>query len=146
MTVGRLPGLGAVLADHALTNGAYELFVAETPAGAGPPLHIHREREEAFYVVSGRYIIWCGDTVIDAGPGEFFLVPRGVAHRFEALGDDCRLIFIVSPPGLEGFFRDGAKLDATGRSDMEVREELAKRYDSHPVSTSDVPPGDGSHG
>ncbi len=135
MTVGQIPGLGFILADRALTNGAYELFAAQTPAGAGPPVHVHREREEAFYVVSGGYAIWCSDELTEAGPGDFFVVPRGATHRFEARSEGAELIFIVSPPGLEGFFRDGAELAAAGRTDTEAREELARRYDSHPVRT-----------
>jgi hypothetical protein len=34
---------------------------------------------------------------------------------------------------LEGFFRDGAEMRALGRPDLEVRAELAHRYDSQPV-------------
>ena len=61
------------------------------------------------------------------------MVPRGSEHRFEACTEDAKLVFIVSPPGLEGFFRDGAQMRASGQPDMEVRAELAHRYDSHPV-------------
>ena len=134
MTVGELAGLGAIHADEALTRGAYELFEVRMPKGFGPPLHIHQRLEEAFYVVSGRFMIVCEDQEVEAGPAQFVMVPRGSRHRFEAVTDDARLVFIVSPPGLEGFFRDGARLRASGRPDMEVRMELAKRYDSHPVS------------
>lgn len=134
MTIGKLAGLGAILADEGLTGGAYELFETETPVGFGPPLHVHRDREEAFYVISGRYGLWCGDEVREGEQGEFLLVPRGAAHRFEARVDGSRLLFIVSPAGLEGFFRDGAELRAVGRPDMEVRRQLAARYDSHPCS------------
>jgi|SRR6202035_734819 len=134
MPVGELPGVGAIHADQELTHGAYELFEARTPKGLGPPLHIHREREEAFYVVSGQFLIVCDGEEQRVGPGNFAMVPRGSPHRFEALTDDARLVFIVSPPGLEGFFRDGAEMRALGRGDMEVREELASRYDSLPTS------------
>lgn len=134
MTVGELAGMGAILADGDVTNGAYELFEARTARGAGPPLHVHRAREEAFYVVSGRFRIVCGDHETEAGPGGFVIVPRGTPHRFEALADEGRLVFVVSPPGLEGFFRDGAKMRAAGRPDLDVRRELAQRYDSHLVN------------
>lgn len=133
MTVGQLAGLGAIHADATLTRGAYEFFEARTPKGAGPPLHVHRDREEAFYVVSGSFTILCDDREVPAGPGEFVMVPRGSPHRFEAVSDDARLVFIVSPPGLEGFFRDGADMRASGRPDMEVRVELSRRYDSQPA-------------
>lgn len=136
MPVGELAGFGTIHADEALTNGAYELFEARTPKGAGPPLHVHQTREEAFYVVSGRFRIVCGDDATEVGPGGFAMIPRGTPHRFEALAEGCRLLFIVSPPGLEGYFRDGAKMREGGRPDLEVRLELANSYDSHPVLES----------
>lgn len=133
MSLGPLEGVGAILADRESTGGAYELFEARTPRGAGPPMHVHREREEAFYVVAGRYRIVCDGREVDAGPGDFLMVPRGRPHRFEALTDGARLVFVVSPPGLEGFFRAAPALRAAGRSEAEVRRELATRFDSHPV-------------
>lgn len=133
MTVGELAGMGAILADDGLTNGAYELYEARTPKGIGPPLHVHQAREEAFYVAAGRFRFVCGDRLIELGPGGFVMVPRGTPHRFEALADDGRLVFVVSPPGLEDYFRDGAAMRKTGRNDLDVRLELSRRYDSHPV-------------
>jgi mannose-6-phosphate isomerase-like protein (cupin superfamily) len=133
MAVGALPGLGSILADDALTNGAYEFFEAHTPKGAGPPLHVHEAREEAFYVVTGNFRFVLGDQVRDTGPGDFVMVPRGTPHRFVSLGDDARVVFVVSPPGLERFFREGTEMRESGRPDPEVRIELAQRYDSRPV-------------
>jgi mannose-6-phosphate isomerase-like protein (cupin superfamily) len=134
MAVGELSGVGAIHADADLTRGVYELFEARTPFGSGPPLHIHREREEAFYVVSGQYLLIRASEETQLGTGDFILIPRGTPHRFQALTDHARLLFIVSPPGLEGFFRDGAELRNQGHSDAEVRRMLTSRYDSHPVN------------
>ena len=35
------------------TDGAFTLFEADEPPGFGPPMHIHHETAEAFYVVAG---------------------------------------------------------------------------------------------
>ena len=37
------------------TGGAYALFEAATPPGAGPPPHVHHREDEAFYVLEGEY-------------------------------------------------------------------------------------------
>lgn len=42
-----------VKATHEQTNGGFTLLEAQEPAGFGPPLHIHRDAAEAFYVLQG---------------------------------------------------------------------------------------------
>ena len=46
--------------------------------------HHHGEYESAIYVLSGHVQIECGPggrTVLDAGPGDFILIPAGEIHR-----------------------------------------------------------------
>jgi mannose-6-phosphate isomerase-like protein (cupin superfamily) len=54
---GRPIDLGAfqmtVKATDDQTNGAFTLLEAQEPAGFGPPLHVHRDAAEAFYVLEG---------------------------------------------------------------------------------------------
>jgi hypothetical protein len=35
------------------TAGAFTLLEADEPANFGPPLHVHRDAAEAFYVLEG---------------------------------------------------------------------------------------------
>lgn len=62
---GRSIDLGAfqmsVKAAGEQTNGAFSLLEADEPAGFGPPLHIHRDAAEAFYVLNGEYVIFIDD-------------------------------------------------------------------------------------
>jgi mannose-6-phosphate isomerase-like protein (cupin superfamily) len=95
-----------VKADGGDTRGAYALL-EQTCAGAPPPLHVHEREEEAFYVLEGSLELHVGDSVTEAGPGSFCLVPRGTPHTFRSRGDDpARLLVILSPPGFERFFDD----------------------------------------
>lgn len=41
-------------------DGAFSLFEATEPPGFGPPMHIHHDAAEAFYVLEGEYIIYFG--------------------------------------------------------------------------------------
>ena len=47
-----------VKAAAADTGGAFTLLEAAEPAGFGPPMHIHHDCAEAFYVLAGEYRIF----------------------------------------------------------------------------------------
>ncbi len=40
------------------SDGAFSLLKADEPGGFGPPLHIHHDAAETFYVLAGEYIIY----------------------------------------------------------------------------------------
>lgn len=42
--------------------------------------HSHEETDDLFLVVSGRLVIQLRDRDVELGPGELFVVPRGVEH------------------------------------------------------------------
>ena len=54
--------------------------------------HHHDFEDELFLVVGGRLRMGLIDGYVDLDAGEFIIVPRGVRHRPEALGDDCRVL------------------------------------------------------
>jgi len=126
-------------ANASMTGGAFEVFEVGVDTGQGPPSHVHLERDEAFYVIAGRFAFWSGVETIEATAGEFVFVPRGSQHRFESRSNGARLLFVVAPAGLEGFFREMHVLLARGTEPMRARVELAGRYDSHPVTDGDQP-------
>jgi quercetin dioxygenase-like cupin family protein len=87
------------------TDGAYSLgeFVLP-PAGAALP-HIHRENEEAFYVLDGEFTVGVGEQTVMARPGSFILVPRGTVHSLHNAGSaPAKLLFVISPAALEHMF------------------------------------------
>ncbi len=43
--------------------------------------HAHRDEDEMFWVISGQLTIELRDRSISLGPGEFFVVPKGIEHR-----------------------------------------------------------------
>lgn len=89
------------------TNGSFTLVEASVPPGAGPPLHVHPENDEAFYLVSGSLRFRAGDRVFRAKAGDFVFVPRGTRHNFKNLGHPtAKLLFMYAPGGAESVLFD----------------------------------------
>lgn len=90
------------------TQGAWALIEFHVPPHfAGPPLHWHKIEHEAFYVLSGTVTLQIEERVVKAPAGSFALVPPGVVHTFSNKEDvPTSFLALVSPGGLEGFFRE----------------------------------------
>ncbi len=86
------------------TGGAYSLLEVVL-TGDGPPQHIHKSEEEAFYILEGEVYIKIGEQTIRGTVGSFVLVPRGTVHTFWNAGPTpAKLLGIFSPPAFEQFF------------------------------------------
>ncbi len=59
------------------------------------PWHRHAEAEEMFLVWKGRFRVEFRDHVVEMGPGQMLVVPRGVEHRTAA--DEEALVLIFEP-------------------------------------------------
>jgi mannose-6-phosphate isomerase-like protein (cupin superfamily) len=95
-----------IKAAAATTGGELTLIESVAPVGFGPPLHVHHDEHEAFYVLEGELEVVCGAERYRAAAGAFAFLPRGVAHTFLVAGDrPARFLSISSPGGFEGFFR-----------------------------------------
>ena len=59
--------------------------------------HTHPDTDDLFLVLSGRLVIEMRDRTVRLGPGELFVVPRGVEHRPVA-EEECHLL-LIEPRG-----------------------------------------------
>jgi mannose-6-phosphate isomerase-like protein (cupin superfamily) len=59
--------------------------------------HSHPETDDFFLVLEGRLTIDLPDRSVELGPGELFVVPKGVSHRPRA--DDEAQILLIEPVG-----------------------------------------------
>lgn len=88
------------------TGGAYALFeILIPPRDLGPPPHIHRNEDEAFYIIEGDYTFSLDDREFSAKPGDFVFLPRGIKHwsrsNYDSVG---RVLNLLTPAGLEKLF------------------------------------------
>jgi mannose-6-phosphate isomerase-like protein (cupin superfamily) len=96
----------SVKAGAEQTGGAFTLIEWAAPAGFGPPLHLHHNEDEAFYVLDGEIVIDCGDRRFTVGPGDFAFLPRGIPHTFVVTAGPVRGLQITTPSGFEEFIAE----------------------------------------
>jgi mannose-6-phosphate isomerase-like protein (cupin superfamily) len=60
--------------------------------------HSHPDTDDFFLVLDGHLTIQLRDRAIDLGPGELFVVPRGVEHRPVARKGEVKLL-LIEPKG-----------------------------------------------
>ena len=72
--------------------------------------HSHADTDEVFIVLDGRMRIELRDGGVDLGPGEMFVVPKGVEHKPSA-PDECRIL-LVEPGGVVNTGNTGGAMTA----------------------------------
>ena len=110
------------------TRGAFTLLEAEEPPHFGPPMHIHHDAAEAFYVVSGEYVIFIGDEEHVCPAGSFVFIPAGAPHGFRVGAVPSRKLNIYAPAAMVGYFDELAAAIARDEMDDETLGEIARRY------------------
>lgn len=109
-----------MVADNVLTGNTLFGGVCTNPGPGGPPLHLHQDHDEFYYVLRGRYRFKIGEEEQEGGPGTFAFVPRGSAHTFASVGPEEGQILAFSLPGLEQFLEGMAALSARGVDQREM--------------------------
>lgn len=101
------------------------------PTWDGPPPHVHRSYDEAFYVLDGSVEFFCDGTVRDCSTGSFVFVPRGAAHGFGNPAPAPARILVITSPGairlVESIYEE---LGRGGPPDPAAIAALYARFDS----------------
>ena len=137
--------LAATEGEHRIRNGGnlyvkvdptkgsdnLALGTQQVPAKAGIPIHQHAKMDEVFYVLEGSGFFVLNDERIPVEKGSVAFIPKGSWHGFENPNGELLLLWAVSPPGLEGFFREVATPPGVPPRVL-TRDELraiARKYD-----------------
>jgi quercetin dioxygenase-like cupin family protein len=86
------------------TGNAFSQFVVDDPRGSGPPVHVHHNEDEAFYVLEGQVTMFVGGERIDLEAGDYCFGPRDVPHAYLVRSEHARFISTISPAGIEQLF------------------------------------------
>lgn len=122
-----------LLASAETTNGTFAFGEFSGEEGPWTVPHVHRNGEESFYVLEGRFTFTLGDEEVEAGVGSFIVVPRGTRHLMRAAAGGGRLLTLWTPGGPEALFVELSRLPPDSLRDPEVRRMLSARIDSIPV-------------
>ena len=125
---------GDIFIKVSAAGGSGDLAVGtqQVMVGTGIPIHRHSRMDEAFYVLEGSGNVVLDDVGHAFQRGASIFIPKNTWHGFENPRDELRLLWIVSPAGLDGFFRDtcsapGAPAKSLSRDQI---REIARRYDT----------------
>jgi mannose-6-phosphate isomerase-like protein (cupin superfamily) len=117
------------------TGGAFGLVESLIAPGAAPPMHVHYQEDEAFYVLEGELTFRCGDETSRATAGSFVFLPRGVPHTFVVESDvPVRMLTLLVPGGGEKIFieagrpAEGPGLPPAGPPDIALLKRVAQKY------------------
>jgi len=99
------------------TGGLFSLLEAEEPPGFGPPLHIHHDAAEAFYVLEGEYVMYLGDREVTCPAGSFIFIPAGMRHGFKVGAVPSRKLNLFFPAAMVGYFDELSAAIARSEAD-----------------------------
>lgn len=128
-----------VLATSDQTSGEFSLLQTQSePPQFGPPLHLHRDASEAFFVLEGEYLMYIEDEQTLCPPGTFVYVPRSTPHTFRVVSaGPGKKLNLFSPAAMTQFFEELAGAEVSGSATPELLDQIAAR--SHMEIVGPVP-------
>jgi len=110
------------------TGGAFSLIEAAEPPGFGPPLHIHHDAAETFYVLEGEYLIFLEDRELVCPAGSFAFIPAGMTHGYRVGQKASRRLHLYTPAAMVGYFEDLGDALLADKLDGNALAAIATRY------------------
>jgi len=110
------------------TGGVFTLLEATEPPHFGPPMHIHHDCAEAFFVLEGEYRIFIEDVEHRCPAGSFILIPSGLRHGFRVGDVASRKLNLYAPAGMVDYFYDLSKAMERGEADPAKLDAIAQRH------------------
>lgn len=117
-----------VKASREETDGVFSLLEAEEPPGFGPPLHIHHDAAEAFYVLEGEYVMFLDDREVSCPAGSFVFIPSGMRHGFRVGPAPSRKLNFYFPAVMVGYFDDLSDAIRRDEADEGALSDIATRH------------------
>jgi mannose-6-phosphate isomerase-like protein (cupin superfamily) len=91
------------------------LVHSEAQGGGMPPLHVHHDEDEVFYVLRGRLSVHVPGSSVEIGAGEAAFGPRGIPHTYRVESEDGAEVLVASTSG--GFAAFVAEMSVPAEGD-----------------------------
>ena len=109
-------------------DGRFDFMEVTITHLQGPPLHLHYEQDDTFFVIEGTLTVQVGDELFELHAGDLVCAPKGVPHTFTNVGKEpVRVINIMTPGGFDRVLEDYTSLPA-GPPDPQVLEEFGQKH------------------
>jgi quercetin 2,3-dioxygenase len=103
------------------TDGALCMFEYEGHVQGGPPLHVHHDQDEIYFIRSGQFTFEVGGARHELSDGDTIFLPRGVPHTFVQRSERGRLVFMFTPAGsMESYFEALSMLEGPPVPELEA--------------------------
>jgi len=111
------------------------------PVGSAPPLHVHDDLDDTWYILEGQMVLRCGDEELAVGAGHWVSMPRGVPHTFRVVGErEARILLVHDNATFRDLIRD-ISTPATARvvpshptfPPMDELARIAASHDLRPI-------------
>lgn len=108
-------------------GGRCVIFDTMRPEKVGPPLHLHTDCDEWFFVREGDFKFQVGSETMRLTTGDSLLVPQNIPHAFVKTSEGtARLIVMHQPAGtMEEYFRSVITM---ADQSVEGRRALAEKH------------------
>jgi mannose-6-phosphate isomerase-like protein (cupin superfamily) len=108
------PIIAPRLAGNVAGSVGANFVIAEWKDAGGPPgpprwiapLHLHRNDDEAWYVLEGRLCVRVGPDVVEAPAGSVVFVPRGTPHTYWNPGTGLVRYLLVMTSNIYSLIQD----------------------------------------
>ena len=111
------------------TGGAFTLLETFGHEGGGPPMHVHLDAVEAFYILEGEFDIYVDENCTRCGPGSFIVIPRGAVHSFRIRTESAKKLNLYAPGAMVGYFDAMAAAASQGEPvSMPVQADIARQH------------------
>src|SRR5215472_6583326 len=123
---------GNIFIKNGSATGSNNLAMGtqQVTLGAGIPIHRHLQMDEVFYVLEGRGTFILSDVPHSFEQGATIFIPKNSWHGFANPDHELLLLWVVSPAGLDGFFRETCNPPGVPTKQLarEQIKEIAKKY------------------
>jgi mannose-6-phosphate isomerase-like protein (cupin superfamily) len=129
------PIIAPALAGNVAGAVGANFVIAEWKDAGGPPgpprwiapLHLHRNDDEAWYVLEGRLCVRVGEDTVEAAAGSAVFVPRGTAHTYWNPGPGLVRYLLVMTSNIYSLIQD---IHAMRERSPEALRAVFEKHDS----------------